>query len=273
MWPVLGVLLLLLAVALLAATPARAATEPVKVALSDKQPADVTITAGDSVVFVNGEPAPLGASHQVTSATAPGAGTWSYDSGALAPGAQSAPVAFPQAGTFVYTDTRRVGVVPAASFTAKVVVQPAPAAPAPAAGPPTSSPATRSTARPAPPRTTAPAAGLPQNRPSAGPPPAGQAAALPTAAVPAGAVPPAVAPLFGAAALPQTEPTVTATLPPVQAVSGPLPGATASRGFGLAAALAAVAVGGVVSLLVRVLLSDPAAHRPVLPVTVEHPAR
>jgi hypothetical protein len=54
-------------------------------------------------------------------------------------------------------------------------------------------------------------------------------------------------------------PSVSPTLPPVQAVQGPLPGAGTSRELGLPTALAVLAAVGVASLLVRVLLAEPAA--------------
>jgi hypothetical protein len=47
----------------------------------------------------------------------------------------------------------------------------------------------------------------------------------------------------------------------LQPAPGPLPGADTSRSLGLPAALAALAVLGVASLLVRVLLAEPAARR------------
>lgn len=270
--------------ALLLAGPAQAAST-VTVELGSAPPADVTIAAGDSVVFTNAEQGALPADHRVTSATADGAAQWTYDSGALAPGKSAAPVAFPQPGTYVYTDTRSGLGLPVGSSTGRIVVNPAPAQAAPAAGGSTAAPApgtpSRAAASPAPGRTgaPAPAPALPGGPPGTGSgsaaltPFSGQAG-LPQSAPSAGAVvPPAVAPLFATGQLPVTAQLPGATLPPVAAVPGPLPGVAAQRALGLAATVAAVACIGVVSLLVRVLLSDPAGRRrPVLPVRVEQPA-
>lgn len=65
-------------------------------------------------------------------------------------------------------------------------------------------------------------------------------------------------------------PAVGAERPAVEALHGPLPGASTSRGFGLPATLAVLAVVGVASLLVRVLLAEPSAQRrrPLAPVAV-----
>ncbi|HVM27814.1 MAG TPA: hypothetical protein VM433_09090, partial [Mycobacteriales bacterium] len=79
------------------------------------------------------------------------------------------------------------------------------------------------------------------------------------------------APLDGLLGLPPgvADPQVRAPdLPPVQALEGPLPGADTSRALGLPATLAALGAVGVASLLVRVLLAEPAAarRRPLTPV-------
>jgi hypothetical protein len=64
--------------------------------------------------------------------------------------------------------------------------------------------------------------------------------------------------------LPEVPPVPEASAPAgplVQAQPGPLPGVGTVRGVGLPATLAALAVVGVASLLVRVLLAEPAARR------------
>jgi hypothetical protein len=239
----------------------------VVVELTDQAPAPVTIAAGQSVQFHNAEPL---AAHQVTAAE-PAAGqpptaTWTYDSGPLQPGQKTEPLVFRVAGTFLFTDQRSLAGVPVGSQKGRVVVTPPPAAaaspassPAAAAGPRSAPPAAQTTPGSAPAGVPAPTdVGAAQLSPfSAG------VAQAPTSLAGGPVVPPAVAAELGA--LPQAPvaaPAAVAAQPPVQALAGPLPGASNQRGLGLAATVAAVAVAGVVSLLVRVLLADPAARRP-----------
>ena len=119
---VAGLLLLVALLCGLAAAPAAVAATT-DVVLTDAAPSTVTITQGDSVVFVNGEDL---AEHRVTSAQSGGSRPWQYDSGALRPGRASAPATFPEPGTYVFRDVRTVLVGGAERF-ARIVVQPAPA--------------------------------------------------------------------------------------------------------------------------------------------------
>lgn len=232
------------------ATPA-AAARTVDVVLTASAPATVSLAPGDSVRFVNGETGPLAPPHRVTATQRGGSTSWSYESDLLAGGQSTPPVVFRSAGTYLFVDrrggpgplgTEQLGriVVTAPSPASDPAPAPAPAAPAPAQPAPT-------TAAPAPSRTAAPssavAAPAPLDLPV--PSPTGEIASqLPT---------------------PDVADEADEGPPPVQALRGPLPGALTSRGIGLPAALAAVAALGVASLLVRVLLAEPAARAALRP--------
>jgi hypothetical protein len=125
---------------------------------------------------------------------------------------------------------------PAAQPQAPQQVQPAPARTSPAARAPSSPRATTTPLRPTADAVAAPQPALPSPPPSRPPPTRDAADVDDTDETPS----------FAAAAL-----------PPVQAVPGPLPGEPTSRPLGLPAALAALAVLGVASLIVRVLLAEP----------------
>jgi plastocyanin len=261
-------LLALLAV-LSTAAPATAA-RIVDVVLTEAEPAVVTLQAGDSVRFVNGEEGPLAPQHRVTSTTRDGSTEWSYDSGDIAPGATTEPVVFPAAGTYVFVDRRggpgplgadrlgriEVAAAPPPPSSAPPAQDAASAPPSDGAAPP-AQPA--EPAQPAPPPPAAAAPPAPSGDGSAGfPGLIGTADPGALAQAPAeGLVPPAIAEAF-----PETTTTAPSapTAPQVQALEGPLPGEGTNRALGLPAALAALAALGVGSLLVRVLLAEPAAQ-------------
>ena len=249
----LTALLAALASSLLLAGPASAA-RTVDVVLTADAPAPMAIAPGDSVRFVNGESGPLAPPHAVRAVQQDGSTAWQYESGPIAPGAASAPVVFPAAGTYLFVD-RRGGAVLASEVTGRVVVTapaaasprpaPAPAAPSPAAAPPPAD--TAGLDAPAAPPAEAPVA-------ASDLPPLVSGLEAPPAPLDEPLVPPSVA-LPGTAA-----PTPAARREVVAAEPGPLPGVGTSRGVGLPATLAALAVVGVASLLARVLLAEPAAQ-------------
>lgn len=239
-----------------------AAARTVDVVLTAERPATVSLAPGDSVRFVSGEDGPLGPPHQVTATADDGTAEWEYTSPILAPGDSTGPVAFERAGTYLFVD-RRGGPGPLGSEVVGRIVVQAPRPAASSAPPRTAAPVpppadTGSSAPPAP----APAA--PRPAPAADAPAVlgGVTSAPLDVALPADAVvPPALAGLD----LGVDEPGLAAdderTL--VQAQPGPLPGEPTSRGLGLPASLAVVAAVGVASLLVRVLLAEPEARRPL----------
>lgn len=256
--------------ALVLSAPASAA-RTVDIVLTDREPTAVALQPGDSVRFVSGETSAL-VQHQVTSVERDGSTPWQFDSGPLGPGEASDPFTFTAGGSYVFVD-RRGGLGPLGgeelsgriSVTAPAVAPPSPA-PQQAAPPPAAPPA------PPPPAGTPPAGTTPAQPAPLAPPtgPVGSGATslpgltgsvdLDALGAPLAAdavVPPAVADLLADAGAPQTA----AELPPVQALQGPLPGAGTSRPLGLPATLAALAAVGVASLLVRVLLAEPAAAR------------
>lgn len=234
--------------------PASAA-RTVDIVLTERGPAAVALQPGDSVRFVNGETSPL-APHRVTSTERDGSTPWQFDSGDLGPGQASGIVTFPVGGNYLFVDRRGgPGLLGQERIGRISVTAPAPPPPAPApqqqAAPPPPAPAPP----PPPPPPPAPAPPDASTPGSAGSVDLGQLTA-PVGEVPV--VPPAVADLLreGGTPLP-TEP----DLPLVQAIDGPLPGVGTSRPLGLPAALAALAAVGVASLIVRVLLAEPAADR------------
>lgn len=193
-------------------------------------PAQLVLAAGDRVRFVNGE---QGAQHRVVSQ--PG---WNFDSGPLAPGAASALTPpLPAGGTYRYTDTRTVLVL-SSSFDGALVVPAAKPSPTPSRTPsPRPSPSATATPSPAAPSAT------PVSTPS------------PTASPTATQVPshPGVASPLGSAS---------PTPAPEVAYGGPRALVQGSpHRYGLPALLGLVGIGGVGSLLVRLLLSMAPASR------------
>lgn len=265
----LAVLLLALLGSVALAAPASAAEKVVEITAEGLRPAQLTIARGDTVVVVNQDE---GFRYRVRSTS----DNWDFDSGLLTPLARGQRYELPpveEVGTYTFTAFQ--GEDP---FNGAVVL-PAPSATTPPAAAPASPGAS-----PRPGATTAPGAS-----PAATPSPAATggtgAAALPplaggfgsTGVLPSAApVPgqaPAVAPALpglptlpgdpAAGPEPQTAGEPTPAPVGAQAIAGDLPGAQTPREYGLPAALAAVLAVGVVSLLVRLLLAEPAAQRRV----------
>lgn len=215
---------------LTAAVPqADAATRTVHLTNDGPVPRALTVKAGDHVVFVNDDTVP----HQVTSQ-----GGWQYDSGPIPPSQTSAATpALTAPGTYRYSDVRGIVLLPTTFTGSLVVPKPAPK-PSPT---PSRTPSSHPTTPPPPPSVT------PSATPSATPP----------------ATPP-----------PTTPPTQTGTPRPVPSATGsPTPAPDVRYGdpqalvqgsphrYGLPALLAGVGIGGVLSLIVRVLLSLPEGRR------------
>jgi hypothetical protein len=211
---------------------AEAATRTVNLTNDGPLPKTLTVKPGDHVVFLNDDTVP----HQVTSQ-----GGWQYDSGPIPPSQSSAETpALTAPGTYRYSDVRGIVILPTTFAGALVVPKPAPKPSPSPSRTPTSSPT-----GPPPSPTTTPSAS-PSATPSATPTPTGG----PT-------------------------PTSTATAHPVPSVTPSTPAPTpdlrygdpqalvqsSPHRYGLPALLAGVGVGGVLSLLVRVLLALPEGRR------------
>jgi plastocyanin len=255
----LGALLVACAVQWLPAPAAAAAkTHVVTVGVGGPDPSTVTVARGDRVQFHNSDQV----AHRVRSS----AGGWSYDSKDVAPGGRS-PVtpAFTTAGTFRYTDAQ-VGLVVRPPATGNVVVP---------STTPSTTPSTRPSTTPAP-SSSAGASPRPGATRSAGPAP-GTAGPVPTqsgmAVLPGfgpGVVPTLPVPTPSTGPAPAVAPTVPPSATPAAAV-GDDPVVTygdkegivqgSAHRYGLPALLALVGIAGVVSLLVRFLLAQPAARR------------
>lgn len=231
----------------LLAAPALAAERVIAISAEGLVPGQLTIAAGDTVVLVN-QDAPLRYRARSTSAN------WTFDSG-LFPLGQGQRYALPQvtrAGTYDFTVLEGE-----AAFNGSVVL------PAPRSSEPAPAPA-GSSSQPSP--AAAGGSGTAALPPLVGG--FGAGGGLPLPALGGSAQPPALAEprpaLPAASAGPSPE---TAVAPPTDApagslaVAGDLPGAGSSRGFGLPAVLAVVLAAGVASLLVRLLLAEPAARR------------
>ena len=194
------------------------------------KPAGLTIAAGDQVRFVNDDTVP----HEVRNQTG-----WQYDSGPLPPGqTSSATPRFTAPGTYRYYDVRSIVILPQ-TFVGSITV------PKPAPSPtPTHSPS------PAPSRTSSP---TPSSTPavSASPTP------VVTSPPPAPVTP---SPTTSAAPVPSVTPSPT---PSLNVLYGEQRGITQSspHRYGLPALVAGVAIGGVLSLLGRYLLSLPEGRR------------
>lgn len=219
-----AVLLLVLGVLVV---PAGAATRTIHLTANGPSPAKLALRSGDRVRFVNDDSVP----HEVTSTSG-----WQYDSGPLPPGATSDPGPVLHApGTYRYTDTRGVVVLPQ-SFDGALVI------PVP---PPTPSAAPSATSRPsrsATPTPTASAAPSPPATPPATPSatPSQTPTPVPTA--------PSASPEPSASPAPSPAPDLRYGDPRALVQSSP-------HGFGLPFLLGLVAAGGVLSLLVRYLLA------------------
>jgi plastocyanin len=257
-YALLGVLMALALGPLLGVSPASAAkTITISLTADGPKPANVTAAIGDTIQFRNDDATFV---HDVGNRST----NWptqngSFDSGPMPPG-QVFPVGkLTKAGTYTYEGKNLD------SFSGKVVV-PGAATPAPATSP---------TAKPAPSKSAAP-----RQSPTAAPSPTGGSGNIGPPPLAGGVIPPPspsgggpapnVAPTLAGEDVPSAEPSAGA----VAVAHGRLPEPPTGRKYGLPAALAAVGVAGVASLLVRLLLAHPAARRAKharghLPVTVD----
>ena len=236
-------------VALLLASPASAArTITISITAAGPKPASLTAAVGDTIVFQNDDMTFI---HQARAASP----NWEFNTGPLAPGARVTAGKLSKPGTYLYEGANLD------DFTGKVVV-PAPttgASPAPAGSPTTTSGGGSS---PKPGSSDAPSAS-PSSTGGSGD---ADAPSLPgfgsggfplPSAVPGGPAP-AIAPV-----LPGVQPSDAAALPGTPGITaspGRLPGSSAARAYGLPVALATVGAVGVGSLIVRLLLAQPAAR-------------
>ncbi|MCW2599294.1 MAG: hypothetical protein JWM02_1123 [Frankiales bacterium] len=226
--------------------PAAAGTRNASVTVSfgSPSPDPVHVVVGQAIVFVNGEQ--LAVSHRVRSSSP----NWSYDSGSFGSHTSSrATSAFTAAGQYFYSDAQ-VGLSTRPAKTGTIVVTGS-------SPPPTSPPSTQPSATP---------------RPTAAPRPTAVPTVSPAAT---GSLSPSSRPV-GLPGLGTGQPAgparSDASSPPRGGDPSQSPAASVSyagRGlvqgsshrYGLPAAVAAVAVMGVASLLVRLLLAEPAARR------------
>jgi plastocyanin len=256
-----SVVLLLVALGLapLLSDPAAAATTvTIRLTAKGPQPAALTVAAGTTVAFQNVDATFVhGARNAQTGAA------WTFNTGTLAPGQVRTAATLTKPGEYVYQSNHpELGDV----FSGKVVVpggsSPAPsplrsAAPVGSVASAQASPAVSGAAAASP----SPAGGSG----AAGAPTLGAfgSEGLPVPTPSSGAPAPQVAPAQPGAALGGVTPVPTPSpaSTPVVALARRLPAAATARHFGLPAALAAVAVVGVASLLARLLLAHPAARR------------
>jgi plastocyanin len=253
---------------LLLAAPAQAAEQVVTITAEGVTPKVLRIAAGDTITFVN-EDSSLGYRAKATS------DNWDLDSGpvGLLPGSSyTHPEPITQAGTYTYRvadgEPHAGSVVLPAANGATPAPPPAGSSPAPSPGS-SSSPAAAS---PSPDASPEGGTGTAEAPVSGGfgaidtdPPPAVEGLAPPPAiALPDLPDEQAVGPLPETAPElePEARPSVAAALP------GRLSSPPTARGYGLPAALAAVLAAGVASLLVRLLLAEPAARRRARPSVV-----
>ncbi|MBC7373944.1 MAG: hypothetical protein H7323_08140 [Frankiales bacterium] len=260
-----AVLLLALLGSVLLAAPAQAAEKVISITADGLMPRTLTIAAGDTVVLVNDDAA---FRYRATSTT----DNWSFDSGLipLAQGQRYALPAIGESGAYGFTVFQNEQ-----PFTGTVTL-PAPGTAAPR---PVASPSRGGSTGGSP--SVQPSAAASPSASSSGSPAGGTgAASLPPLSGGFGAVDTVPSPVPGGIAqaptlaappgevpgpAPQTtgDPTPPPALQAARAVQGDLPGAGTSRGDGLPAVLAAVLAAGVASLLVRLLLAEPAARRVV----------
>lgn len=235
-----------LAGSLLLASPASAAEQVVTITAEGVTPKVLTVAKGDTITFVN-EDASFGYRAQATS------DNWDLDSGpvGLLPGrSYTHPDPIEAAGTYTYRVAE--GEVYEGS-----VVLPAPSPkPSPTKAGTSPKPSPAPAANPAPSPTGGSGTAEPGGFGTLGDP----------SPAPGGVAPPpaiALPELPGETAGPEPE---TAGEPdPVATTAAAVPGRLGSpptaRGYGLPAVLAAVLAAGVASLLVRLLLAEPAARR------------
>lgn len=239
---------------LLLAAPAHAAERVITITAEGVTPQVLEVEAGDTITFIN-EDRSFGYRAVATS------DNWDLDSGpvGLLPGrSYTHPEPITEQGVYTYR------VAEGEAYEGSVV-RPGPTTPSPAASrKPAASPKPGSTApspaaQPAPSPTGGTGAG--------GPPPIGSLGGLPTQEPPAAGVAPAPdialpeLPGESPGPNPQTAPEPEVGPTTAAAVPGNLAGPPTSRGYGMPAALAAVLAAGVASLLIRLLLAEPAARR------------
>ncbi|MEX2290003.1 MAG: hypothetical protein WD794_06715 [Mycobacteriales bacterium] len=235
------------------ATPAAAGEKVVTITAEGVTPKVLQVASGDTVRFVNEDTA-FGYRAVATSKN------WDLDSGpvGLLPGrSYTHPDPVTRAGTYTYR------VAEGAAFEGSVVL-PASAGPGPTGGAkPASSPSGGAAGGPGSPSPSPAATG--GNGTAPAPPISGGFGSLgiPTDPSSGGlAPPPAIAlpdlPAEAAGPAPEMAPDLE---PGVAVATGRLASPPTVRGYGLPAALAAVLAGGTASLLVRLLLAEPAARR------------
>ena len=242
----------LLASVLLAA-PALAAEQVITIKVDGLNPAVLQVQAGDTVSFTVADDNPVG--YQLTSTSDTWPKPFDVRVGGLFGPTFTVPEALTAPGTYTYTVSRaevifQGSVVLPEPTTSQPPVQPSDAAPQPS-GTPAAAPATTSaggTGTTALPPLTDGFGTIQQQSPLWG-----GAAPAPTLALPQ-------QPARASGSVPVAAPVPTTGLRTARAVAGDLAGQRTLRGYGLPAALAAVLAAGVLSLLVRLLLAEPAAR-------------
>lgn len=245
-YAVLVVLMALAVAPLLAVAPAYAAkTITISLTADGPKPASVTAAVGDTIAFKNDDATFV---HEVGNRST----NWPtangrFDSGPMPPGQVFTVGKLTKAGTYTYEGKNLD------SFSGKVVI-PAAASPRPAKSPSTQpAPSKSPAAQQSPVASPSPTGGTGD----VGPPPLAGGVISPPPAPGVGGPAPNVAPTLAGEEVPSAEPTG----PTVAVGTGRLPEPPTGRKYGLPAALAAVGVAGVASLLVRLLLAYPTARR------------
>lgn len=241
-----ALLAVVLLTALAFAPGARAATKTVTLTNQGPSPTSITIAVGDVVKFDNQS----NVDHTITSAK-----TWSYKR-TVAAGSAASTAPFTAAGTYAYSDDFILVAIPQ-QVNGSIVAKGAAATASPTPKP-TASPTPRPTSTPSPTRS-------PTATPSASPSPSTGTGT-------------AVGPGLGTGVLTSAQPTPSdGPNPDIAAPGSPSPSTSAGpviaygekaavvqgspHRFGLPAALAVVLMGGVLSLILRLLLSLPEARR------------
>jgi plastocyanin len=235
---------------LLLAAPAHAAERVITITAEGVSPKVLEVEAGDTITFVN-EDMSFGYRAVATS------DNWDLDSGpvGLLPGRRyTHPEPITEQGVYTYR------VAEGEAYEGSVV-RPGPTTPrpSPAASPRPGSTAPSPAAQPAPSPTGGTGTGEGPQIGSLGPLPTQEPPAQGDAPAPNIALP--ELPGESAGPDPQTAPEPEVGPTTAAAVPGNLAGPPTSRGYGLPAALAAVLAAGVASLLIRLLLAEPAARR------------
>jgi plastocyanin len=233
--------------------PAQAAQTTVTLGPNGPSPGTVTIARGATVTFVNRD----SVSHTITRT----AGRWTYNQ-PIAAGEVVTTPAFTASGTYGYSD-RHVVLLISNTDVGSIVVPTA-----------TASPSASATRKPSP---------KPSATPSRGAQPSSPPSSVPTPLPSASGTGTAIGPGIGSGSFPPSSPgqssVPTPNVAPGQSGSAsPAPAGGLTYGdkagvvqgsahrYGLPAALAVVAMTGIVSLLVRLLLAEPAARRRRTPV-------